>query len=75
MLIIHSIRMMEPIDIFAHHPRVGHARPDDGTGCHQGFIIRTTQLAQQAAHSRTLDVETAASLGLEQLPLDQLVLF
>ena len=64
-LIIHSIRMMETVDVFAHHPRLGHARTNDGTGRDQGFVVAATQLAQQSAHSRTLDVETAAGLGFQ----------
>ena len=75
MLIIHSIRMMEAVDVFAHHPRLGHARTDDGTGRDQGFVVAATQLAQQSAHRRTFDVKTTAGLGLEQLVANQFVLF
>ena len=68
MLIIHRIRMMKTVDILAHHARMSHAWPNNGTGCHQGLVIRATQLAQQTAHPWTLNVETAAGLGLKQLP-------
>ena len=62
------------MDVFPHHARMGHTRPDDGAGRYQGLVVRATQLAQQAAHPRTLDVEATAGLGLEQLAAYQFVL-
>ena len=75
MLIIHCFRMMKPINIFAHHSRVSHTRADDGTRCHQGLVVGAAQLAQQATHSWTLNIEASTSLGLEQLTANEFVLF
>ncbi len=54
---------MEPVDVFLHHSRFGNARPDNGTGSHQGEIIVAVKLFKQAAHGGTFDIKTADGLA------------
>ena len=75
MLVVHRLGMMEAVDVLTHHARARHTWPNDGTRRHQGLVVGAPQLSQQATHGRTLDVETAAGLSLEQLAANQFILF
>ena len=45
MLVIDTFRMMKPINVFAHHARLGHTRTHNGTGCDKRLIIRAMQFS------------------------------
>jgi len=52
-----------PADIFAHHTRTGHTRPNNGGRCHQRQVIIATQFSEQLPHGRALDIKTADGIG------------
>ena len=61
------VGMVEPPDVLAHHPRLGHPGADDRTGRHQADVVVAPELLQQSAHRWALDVETADGLAILQL--------
>ena len=66
--------IVEALDVGLHHARFGYAGPNDGTGRHQRQVVAAAQLAQQAAHGGTLNVEAAVGLPAGQQGLDLRVL-
>ena len=62
--------MVKAVDIFAHHTRPSHSRPDDGAGSHQRKVVAAMQFFKQSSHGRTLDIKTAVGFGITKLPLN-----